>query len=189
MSRKMKSSLQRAFVALALLSIPSAGLAAETCGERQSLYGQEDGVAPGSGVYFQGTPPPQEPDARDSQAADDFRVPVGEVWSVETVRVEAFATPPPALPPGGVNVAFHLDDGGKPGDVICAYASVIPEVLDATDPEGVQHLSLPLPSACTLCADTGYWLSIQALGPQALVYHWRQRTARNLAPAVWRNPG
>ena len=152
-----------------------------------TLDSQTDSLAMGAGVSFQAI---AVTSADDSEAADDFTVPTGEVWSVDTVRVEAYATGLQADLPAGINAAFHVDEGGKPGVVVCSYPNVAPATKNPPENgSGPQHLVLQLPSFCTLCSGKTYWLSLQALGSEEVSYSWRQRTVVDGAPAVWRNPG
>ena len=102
-------------------------------------------------------------DTLDSQGADDFVVPPGQVWSITSVFApgsNGATHAPPFLVPG-VNVFIYEDGGDEPGALITSYLGVPP----TTAPD---DLTVPLSPALTLQPGT-YWISVQAdvssLGP------------------------
>ena len=125
-------------------------------------------------------------DQFDARAADDFLIPDGFLWSVETVKV--FGTFDNALPDvvQSLDVVFFADEGGLPGEVVikCDYKNVLPE--DINDPSFI----INLPKPCILIPGT-YWMSVRAnmlflLDGQ---WFWNERTTQTLSPFVWENPG
>jgi exosortase sorting signal-containing protein len=125
-------------------------------------------------------------DIYDARAADDFLVPDGFLWSVETVKV--FGTFDNALPDvvQSLDVVFFADEGGFPGEVVskCDYKNVLPE--DINDPSFI----INLPRPCILTPGT-YWMSVRAnmLFLPDGQWFWNERTAQTLSPFVWENPG
>ena len=92
-------------------------------------------------------------DFNDSQGADDFVVPDGKVWSIETVYAPgAIGGPANTVP--AVNVFFYEDAGTLPGALIASYDGV----PSSTGPD---NLTIPLDPAMSLEAGT-YWVSVQA---------------------------
>ena len=67
-------------------------------------------------------------DEFDSQGADDFVVPAGQVWSVTSVFAPGSngATHPEPFIVPGVHVFIYEDGGTEPGDLITSYLSVPP---------------------------------------------------------------
>lgn len=125
-------------------------------------------------------------DELDSQGADDFVVPPGQVWSISEVFApgsNASTHPEPFLVPG-VHVVVYADGGDEPGSPIASYASVPP----TTAPD---DLTIPLAPALVLPAGT-YWISVQAdLSALTIgdAWGWAFRGTPTGATGVWRNPG
>jgi hypothetical protein len=91
-------------------------------------------------------------DFNDSLGADDFVVPEGKVWSIESVYAPGSNGGPAQTIPG-VNVTFYDDGGAFPGAIIASYVG-----LPSTT--GPDNLTIPLDPAVTLPAGT-YWISVQ----------------------------
>lgn len=122
----------------------------------------------------------------DSRAADDFLVPGGFFWVIDTVRVfGAFDDTTPDLI-DSVDVVFFVDKDGLPGQSIskCVYDDVLPD--DLTNPE----FTINLPHTCLLQPGT-YWVSVRAniAFIQNGQWFWFERTVQTLSPFVWENPG
>ncbi len=123
----------------------------------------------------------------DSQGADDFVVPAGQVWSVTSVFApgsNGSTHPEPFVVPG-VHVFIYEDGGTEPGDLITSYLSVPPK----TSPD---DLTIPLSPTLVLGAGT-YWISVQAdfnsLGISD-AWLWAVRQTPTGATGVWRaGPG
>ncbi|MCI0481787.1 MAG: IPTL-CTERM sorting domain-containing protein [Candidatus Dadabacteria bacterium] len=125
-------------------------------------------------------------DQYDSRAADDFLVPEGFFWIIDTVRVfGAFDDTTPDLI-DSVDVDFYVDRDGLPGQLIaqCVYDDVLPD--DLTNPE----FTINLPHTCLLQPGI-YWVSVRAniAFIQNGQWFWFERTVQTLSPFVWQNPG
>jgi hypothetical protein len=126
-------------------------------------------------------------DEFDSQGADDFVVPEGQVWSITSVFApgSSGATHPEPFIVPGVHVFIYEDGGTEPGDLITSYLSVPP----TTAPD---DLTIPLSPTLVLEAGT-YWISVQAdfntLGLSD-GWLWAVRLTPTGATGVWRSgPG
>ncbi|OGE21072.1 MAG: hypothetical protein A3J42_08425 [Candidatus Dadabacteria bacterium RIFCSPHIGHO2_12_FULL_53_21] len=122
----------------------------------------------------------------DSRAADDFLVPEGFFWVIDTVRVfGAFDETTPDLI-DSVDVDFYVDRDGLPGHLVdkCVYDDILPD--DLTNPE----FNIILPHTCPLQPGT-YWVSVRAniAFIQNGQWFWFERTVQTLSPFVWENPG
>jgi subtilisin family serine protease len=117
------------------------------------------------------------------QAADDFFVPPGDIWTIETIDANGFYD---GLlnPAGQVNVFFYSDNGGLPGSQLHAFLSLTP----AGDDDGRLQLNLPTP----VVLDEGtYWVSVQ---PKMDFFtdgrwYWFMESVKTNNPFAWRNPG
>jgi len=123
-------------------------------------------------------------DAFDDELADDFVVPAGGGWEVDTVSVLGgyFNGSGPAPT---VRVTFYHNSGTFPGSAIaaCNYPAIVPGGAGA-------NFTLSLAPACMLAPGT-YWVAVVAnmdfaLGGQ---WGWTSRTVTSNHPAAWRNPG
>jgi len=124
-------------------------------------------------------------DTFDARAADDFLVPDGFLWSVETVKVVGIfdVTPDPVQ---SLDVVFFRDEGGFPGEIVggCNFNNILPE--DINDPSFI----INLPTRCILTPGT-YWMSVRAnmlFIPEGQ-WFWNENTVQTLSPFVWENPG
>jgi hypothetical protein len=125
-------------------------------------------------------------DTFDTRAADDFLIPDGFLWTIETVKV--FGTFDNMTPDAvqSLDVVFFRDEGGFPGKRVrgCNFDDILPE--DITDPS----FMIDLPTPCLLTPGT-YWMSVRAnmlfiIDGQ---WFWNERTIQTLSPFVWENPG
>lgn len=125
-------------------------------------------------------------DIYDARAADDFLVPDGFLWKVETVKV--FGTFDNIMPDAvqSLDVVFFADEGGFPGELInrCNYTNILPE--DINDPSFIINLATP----CLLTPGS-YWMSVRAnmLFLPDGQWFWNENTVQTLSPFVWENPG
>ena len=125
-------------------------------------------------------------DTFDARAADDFLIPEGFLWKVETVKV--FGTFDGAAPDvlQSLDVVFFTDEGGLPGKLVngCNFVNILP--VDLNDPSFL----INLPTPCFLRSGT-YWMSVRAnmLFLPHGQWFWNENTVQTLSPFVWENPG
>ncbi|MEW5986508.1 MAG: hypothetical protein AB1791_07745 [Chloroflexota bacterium] len=120
----------------------------------------------------------------DNQAADDFVVPAGQTWTIDTVYVAGVyynGTGPTPL----VDVYFYSDSSGLPGTEVAAFA----DWASFTDASG--SLTIDLSSSPAVLGEGTYWVSVRAdmdfaAGGQ---WGWTERTVQSNSPSAWRNPG
>jgi hypothetical protein len=119
-------------------------------------------------------------DIYDSQAADDFVVPHGQVWIIKTVIVTGvyFNGSGPAA---SENVTFYKDGGVTPGTVVASVTKV------GTDAGG----SFTIKVGQVALTQGHYWVSVQAnmdfsVGGE---WGWETRTTQRRYAAQWQNPG
>ncbi len=125
-------------------------------------------------------------DQFDTRAADDFLVPDGFVWIIDTVAVfGAFD----GISPDNIeslNVYFFTDGDGLPDKEIpeCVYGNILPE--DITVPNFV----IDLPEKCKHLPGL-YWVSVQTNISFTVSgqWFWHENTVLRLDPFVWENPG
>lgn len=173
----MRSLVKTAFACFVTALVAAAQPAAAAL-----LYSQLSPISPHHGVPYQdgvGV-------LLDSEAADDFAVPAGQVWNVDRVVSRGFVLPASSGLPEAVDVAFLLDDGGKPGLPVCEFSAVANVTLEPEESGHTLHIDLPSP--CTLCAGTRYWVALQAVDDDGGSYTWRQSPLLAGHPAAWRNP-
>jgi hypothetical protein len=122
-------------------------------------------------------------DAYDNQGADDFEVPAGETWSIESIDVLGayFNGVGPAY---SFNVWFYTDAAGLPGTEVASEMNA-----SYTDPGGLGSVTITLSPAIVLNAGS-YWVSIQAnidfgVGGE---WGWTEHLPMNTESA-WQNPG
>lgn len=131
-------------------------------------------------------------DIYDSEAADDFTVPAGQVWLVQAIDAHykwvAGILPNPQATNLAMNVTIYRGarPNGLPG-VAIAHFQDIPVNVDASS----GYAAIELPSAVRLRPGT-YWVSVQ-LNLTYLDYFgywtWSSRSSQSGRPAAWRNPG
>src|SRR6266487_3777676 len=117
-----------------------------------------------------------------SDLADDFVVPGGQTWNVQSIDADGvyFNGPGPAA---SFNVFFYANSGSLPGT----------QVFSATNQPFTQSgstFTVNLPSPAVLTAGT-YWVEIQAnmtFNPNG-EWGWTDRTVQSNNPAAWQNPG
>jgi hypothetical protein len=120
-------------------------------------------------------------DAFDAMAADDFVVPAGETWTIDSALVRG--SNDGSVAATSVDVKIFADAGGLPG------AEVYGGSASATDYPRMQ-LSFAGP---TLSAGT-YWFGVSAVldpgtTPPFHQWYWAENSEPFGHPAVYRNPG
>lgn len=122
-------------------------------------------------------------DGYDNQAADDFQVPSGEIWSITSMEILGTywnGTGPVA----SANVWFYTNNGSLPGSVVAQELNVVP-----SDGASTGNLIVTFTTPIQLNAGS-YWVSLQgnmdfAAGGQ---FGWTEHTQVG-SPSVWQNPG
>ena len=121
-------------------------------------------------------------DAFDTQGADDFVVPEGEVWIVKQIEVQGSYGSGPG-PARSENVAFYRNANGAPGSILKEYPNLV------GTPIHYDGFLITLAEPLKLKPGK-HWVSVQvnmdfAVGGQ---WGWMTRTARVGSRAVWKNP-
>jgi hypothetical protein len=125
-------------------------------------------------------------DAFDAQAADDFKIPTGEIWKITEIDVTGVyfncTTCGPAV---SENVTFYENSGSRnlPGVVIKSLTGVV-----GVDSGG--SFAIKLPSAVKL-GKGHYWVSVQVnmdIGTSG-EWAWENAHSPKRSPAAWKNPG
>ena len=117
-----------------------------------------------------------------SDLADDFVVPTGQTWNVQSIDADGayFLFNGPA---NSFNVYFYADNAGLPGAQVYSATNQPFSVVGTT-------FSVTLPSMAVLNEGT-YWVEIQAnmtfFSNGAWI--WRDRTVQSNQGAAWQNPG
>ncbi len=121
-------------------------------------------------------------DAFDDELADDFVVPGGQTWSVESIDADGvyFNGSGPAQ---NFNVRFYTNSGGLPGTLVASRIGMSYSHVGTT-------FSVTLSPAVSLAAGT-YWVSVQARQDftPAGQWGWTDRTVQSNSAAAWQNPG
>jgi len=122
-------------------------------------------------------------DTYDNQGADDFVIPAGESWTIESVDVLGayFNGTGPAV---SFNVFFYNNAAGFPGTVAAQALNAV-----YTDPGGLGSATVTLSPAIVL-AEGSYWVSVQCnmdfgVGGQ---WGWTEQTQTG-TESTWQNPG
>ena len=123
-------------------------------------------------------------DTFDDFAADDFVVPGGQTWNIDTVEV-AGEYSGGGGPATSVNVFFYSNAITLPGTLLAARTDI--SYTTVLTPGNFSILLSP-----TVMLDSGtYWVSVQAnqdFTPNGQWY-WRNRTVQANSAAAWENPG
>ena len=144
------------------------------------LYDQYDnatGVATGSQEF------PDFPDF-DDFTADDFVVPAGETWTIQSI--DADGQPfncSGCCVPDNFNVFIYTDSGSLPGTQVYSATAQSFSIAGST-----YTITLAVPAVLT---EGTYWVSVQAHevftgGGQ---WGWTDRSVQSNSPAAWQNPG
>jgi hypothetical protein len=155
---------------LSILIAATALAVATSTASAATLHDQLDQAASGSGSstssYFY-----EMGDVE--QAADDFTVPVGQLWLPTGAQV------PGAGFAGTLDfrITLYSDAGGRPGGQVFQALANVP--ADATT------YTFPLNGAPPLLPGH-YWLSVQVMN--LATWQWVNRTVQNDSPAMWQEP-
>ncbi len=122
----------------------------------------------------------------DAELADDFDVPAGFRWSVESVEVQGSFTPGQS---GfqSVNVFFYTNNPltKRPSFRTCSHFQLTPTTNDAGS------FGIDLPTPCHFPAGK-WWLVVQAnvawRNGSGSSWHWGMRTIQSNEKAKWQNP-
>lgn len=125
-------------------------------------------------------------DSFDGMVADDFTVPAGRTWRLESVLFRGIAEIPTALP-SGMRVSIFANSAGAPGTQL---STAVATISAGTYPRPVANLGGSMP----ILAPGTYWLGGQAVlnastftGPQ---WFWADSDAGPFGNAAhFRNPG
>ncbi|MFN8150020.1 MAG: hypothetical protein U0R24_02680 [Solirubrobacterales bacterium] len=121
--------------------------------------------------------------ALDSLTADDFAVPAGETWKLESAQIPGTSVGP--VTTDQWNVTVYSDAGGLPGTQVFTGTLTVP---------GFPNPTIPLGSVPTLNPGT-YWLAVQAImddGPGLADAHrwfWSENDDQSGNRAAFQNPG
>lgn len=116
-----------------------------------------------------------------SDLADDFVVPAGETWNVQSIDADGLILGPGPI--NSFNVFFYADNSGLPGTQVYSAMNQPFSVSGST-------FTVNLPSLAVLAAGT-YWVEIQAnmmFIPKG-AWIWTDRTLQSNQGAAWQNPG
>ena len=116
-----------------------------------------------------------------SDLADDFIVPTGQTWSVQSIDADGAILGPG--PVASFNVFFYADNAGLPGAHIYTAMNQPFTVTGST-------FTVNLPTMAVLNAGT-YWVEIQAnmMFASNGAWVWTDRTVQSNNGAAWQNPG
>ena len=118
--------------------------------------------------------------AFNTDAADDFVVPTGQTWNVQSIDADGTYFFGPAA---CFNVIFYADNAGLPGAQVYSAMNQPFSVVGST-------FTVNLPTMAILTEGT-YWVEIQAnmtFVPNG-VWLWTDRTVQSNQGAAWQNPG
>ena len=141
------------------------------------LYDQYDNASPIGTVSTAFTDLP----LFSSDLADDFVVPAGETWNVQSIDADGMILGPG--PVNSFNVFFYADNAGLPGMQVYSAMNQPFSVSGST-------FTVNLPSLAVLAAGT-YWVEIQAnmmFIPNG-AWSWTDRTVQSNQGAAWQDPG
>ncbi|MCK9400807.1 MAG: carboxypeptidase-like regulatory domain-containing protein, partial [Bacteroidales bacterium] len=164
-------------VMLAQLRVSSSGGKTPVLPESRAVLYQQTNSA-GSGRASQDFEPAYN--AYDCQGADDFYVPAGLLWIIQTVTVTGTGS----LTATVANVLIYADAGGIPA----ATATNSLMGLTCTNASGV--LTIPIPGGLPL-APGHYWISVQDAAPYVTYgqWFWTMTSSIYNSQSCWRNPG
>src|SRR6476620_3475722 len=140
-------------------------------------YNNATTVATGSQEF------PDFPDFTDF-TADDFVVPAGATWNVESIDTDGIPfNCSGSCVPDNFNVFFYTDSAGLPGTQIYSGTAQSFVISGST-----YTINLAVPAVLT---EGTYWVSVQAHevftgGGQ---WGWTDRSIQSNSPAAWQNPG
>jgi hypothetical protein len=124
-------------------------------------------------------------DGLDSVGADDFTVPDGRAYTVQSVDVIGRALSGTGT--GSARVRIHADAGGSPGAEL--FAQNVTTLSPATCQATMNcNFSAPIAGAPAL-GPGSYWISVQSTGDYLWAWAVTPPQAPLGAPAHWQNPG
>jgi hypothetical protein len=169
--------MRRCRAAAAALACGAGGLLASSAPAGAAvLHDQTDGpsTAPNHGIFSMTDP------IEDVQAADDFTIPPGRSWVIQSVDVAGHYEVG-AGPISSANVLLYSNAGNLPGIQLFAQRKIIPS-NGTTGP----YFSIPVTSVPQLVPGT-YWVSVQANFSTATeIWEWDTRAAQSGSPAAYR---
>jgi len=114
--------------------------------------------------------------------ADDFVVPSGESWTVESIDADGIYFNG-AGPATSWNVFIYTDAGGLPGGLVASQLNLPATQVGST-------FTVNFAPSVQITAGT-YWIEIQANMTFATEgeWGWTDRTVQSNSPAAWQNPG
>ncbi len=128
-------------------------------------------------------------DAYDCQGADDFIVPDGFMWNIQTVTATGSQSNTTAIITV-VNVFIYADAAGIPAST-AMHSLIGLTCTDASNGAGSNGLlTIPIPGGLPL-GPGHYWISVQdaALYSTFGQWYWMLTTSIYNSQACWRNPG
>jgi hypothetical protein len=124
-------------------------------------------------------------DGIDSWAADDFTVPDGRAFGVQSVDVIGRALA--GYGAGAARVRIYADAGGAPGAELFAQNVT---TLNGGTCNGTERCDFSVPvTGAPLLGPGSYWVSVQSTGPYQWAWFVTPPQAPLGAPAHWQNPG
>lgn len=160
-----------------LLSLCLAFAAVFTVSAQSLLYSQID-TASTSGILCRTNDPSS---TFDTEGADDFTVPAGATWSIDSIVAFGFYN---ATAPNSVKtiVNIYADNSGIPGTVVFS------DTINNGDPDGDGNLEPEFDEPIVLTGGT-YWLSVR-IWTSAVPWYWYRITEQvSNNPFLWQNPG
>ncbi|GAB4381534.1 MAG: hypothetical protein Kow0075_13270 [Salibacteraceae bacterium] len=169
----MKQTLLTLLTALIAGSFQAQVLYTQTNGSSQGAFAAQD---------FETTY-----DIYDCMMADDFIVPAGQTWVIDSVQIYGgYYSSSGFTTTAGINLKIYEDNNGLPGSQVFSY-------LNSNDLDGngdgniVAHFSSPI-----VLGEGHYWISAAArknFGSGGGQYGIRLDSVHVGYPAKWRNPG
>ncbi|NDJ61024.1 MAG: hypothetical protein GYB67_07855 [Chloroflexi bacterium] len=152
------------------------------------LYSQL-GNAAGFGITSQDFTDTPTDNLTDSQAADDFEVTPGQIWTIDRLFMPGSYELGSQTVPSSIDVEFYANNGTVPGALLCNAAN------STYTQDANEDFTVTLSTPCQLGAGR-YWVSAQvnmsstpgAIGGAPSQWYWDVSTAQLFSRAVWRNP-
>lgn len=118
----------------------------------------------------------------DTEGADDFDVPAGETWYIDSIVVPGTYngfTPPNNVP---TIINFYADNSGEPG------TAIFTDTITDGDPDNDQDLEVFLETPVALTTGK-YWVSVRVHTSDVPWYWLRIPNQVTAHPSHWKNPG
>jgi hypothetical protein len=124
-------------------------------------------------------------DTLDSWAADDFSVPDGRAFGIESIDVVGRALA--GFGPGAARVRIYADAGGSPGAELFSQNVT---ALNGGTCNGTERCDFGVPlTGAPVLGPGSYWISVQSTGPYQWAWYVTPPQAPLGASAHWQNPG